>query len=125
MIPATYNFSVVRGTSGPTQGLVFRLKATEEDGSLVNIPYEDVRLSIYKRTTLLLRATLSGGEIVENDIAEAELAWVPTTDDTRVIPVGLNKCQYELEVWNAGTQVVYLIGGITGIGGINDDEEVS
>jgi hypothetical protein len=124
MIPATYNFSVVRGTSGPTQGLVFRLKAT--DGlNLVNIPYEDVRLSIYKKKTLLLRATLSGGEIVENDIAEAELAWVPTTDDTRVIPVGVNKCQYELEVWNAGTQVVYMLGSITGIGGINDDEEVS
>lgn len=124
MTPATYDFTVVRGTSGPTQGLVVRLKAQDGD-SLVNIPYEDVRLSIYKRTTLILRATLSGGKIVETDIAEAELAWVPTVDDTRLIPVGVNKCQYELEVWNAGTQIVYMLGSITGVGGINDDEEVS
>lgn len=123
MTPATYDFSVVRGTSGPTQGLVVRLKAQDGD-NLVNIPYEDVRLSIYKRKDLLLRATLSNGQIVENDIAEAEVAWVPTVDDTRLIPVGA-KARYELEVWNAGAQVVYLLGTVTGIGGLNDDEEVS
>jgi hypothetical protein len=124
MTPATYDFTVVRGTSGPTQGLVVRLKAQDGD-NLVNIPYEDVRLSIYKRNTLILRATLSGGKIVETNIGEAELAWVPTTDDTRLIPEGVNKSRYELEVWNAGTQIVYMMGSITGLGGINDDEEVS
>jgi hypothetical protein len=125
MIPAKYDFTVVRGTSGPTQGLTFRLKATDALGNLVNISYEDVRLSIYKRKDLILRASLNNGQIVVNDIAEAELAWVPTYDDTRLIPEGLNKSHYELEVWNAGTQVVYMMGNITGLGGINDDEEVS
>jgi hypothetical protein len=124
MTPATYDFTVVRGTSGPTQGLVFRLKA-QSGANLVNIPYEDVRLSIYKRNTLILRATLSGGKIVETNIGEAELAWVPTVEETRLVPEGVAKSRYELEIWNAGTQIVYLLGTITGLGGINDDEEVS
>lgn len=121
MTPATYDFTIVRGTQGPTQGLVFRLKAND-DGDLVNIPFEDVRLSIYKRKTLLLRATLENGLLVVSDVDEAEITWTPTTDDTRLIPIGA-KAQYELEVWNGDTEIVYMLGTITGLGGINDDED--
>lgn len=121
MTPATYDFSVVRGSSGPTQGLKFRLKAKDGD-DLVNITYENVRLSIYKRKELILRVSLDEGSIVETNPSEAELAWVPTTAQTRLIPEGENKSHYELEVWNADTEIVYMLGQITGIGGINDDE---
>lgn len=121
MIPATHNFSVMRGTSGPTQGIVVRLKAQDGD-DLVNIPYEDVRLSIYKRSELLLRATFANGMLVESDIGEAEITWQPTAEETRLIPIGA-KATYELEVWNGGYEIVYMLGTITGIGGINDDIE--
>jgi hypothetical protein len=119
MLPATYDFTVVRGTSGPTQGLTVRLKA-QSGNVLVNIPYQDVRLSIYLRKVLLLRATLSGGQLVESNLAEAEINWPMTVDISRQIPLGA-KASYELEVWNAGTQIVYMIGTITGLGGLNDD----
>ena len=132
MIPATHDFSVVRGTSGPTQGLKVRLKAntgTEEVPVLVNVSFEDVRLSIYQRSTLLFRGSVSSGHLIVTDVAEAEITWIPTPDETRLIPFTKDgatpKARYELEVWNAGTQLVYLLGKITGIGGINDDEEVS
>jgi hypothetical protein len=124
MTPATYNFSVVRGTSGPTQGLVVQLKA-QSGLSLVNIPYQDVRLSIYdpKGRTLILRASLSGGSLIESDLANAEITWAPTAAQTRLIPIG-DKASYELEVRNAGTEIVYMLGTITGIGGLNDDEVI-
>jgi len=121
MIPATYDFSVVRGTAGPTQGLKFRLKAKNGE-TLENIPFEDVRLSIYQRKTLLLRATLQNGKLAISDPSQAEILWSPNTVDTRLIPVGA-KATYELEVWNGETEIVYMMGTITGIGGINDDQD--
>lgn len=121
MTPATYDLTIVRGTQGPTQGLVFRLKA-DDNGTYVNISFDDVRLSIYKRKTLLIRATLANGLLVVSDPTEAEITWTPTADDTRLIPVGA-KSQYELEVWNGDTEIVYMMGTITGLGGINDDED--
>jgi hypothetical protein len=122
MIPATYDFTIWRGTAGPTQGLKVQLKAYDTDGvTLVNIPYQDVRLSIYKRSTLIQRLTLSGGRLTESDIVNAEIEWAPTNEETRLIPKGA-KATYELEVWNGDTEIVYLTGTITGAGGINDDE---
>lgn len=123
MIPATYDFTIWRGTAGPTQGLRVQLKAFDTDGvTLINVPYEDVRLSIYKRSTLIQRLTLTNGRLVESDLANAEITWEATADETRLIPKGA-KATYELEVWNGTTEIVYMTGTITGAGGINDDQE--
>lgn len=127
MTPATYDFDVVRGTAGPTQGITFRLRAKDEGGEYVNIPYEDVRLSIYKRNTLLLRRAISDGGLVLVDPVTNEMSWRPTAEETRLIPKGPN-ASYELEVWNGEAEIVYMLGTINGIGGINDDiggDEVS
>jgi len=120
MIPAKYDLTIVRGTSGPTQGLIVRLKSKDAQGNLTNIPFDDVRLSIYQRTTKLLRPSLSEGGLTVSNATEAEITWAPSADDTRLIPEG-KKSRYELEVRNAGLEVVYMIGDITGMCDINDD----
>lgn len=120
MVPASYNFTVVRGSSGPTQGLKVRLKAKETDGSLSNIVFDDVRLSISSKGVLLLRATIGNAKLIVTDPTQAEVAWVPTAADTRLIPLG-QKSFYELEVRNGIYETVYMIGEIIGVGGLNDD----
>lgn len=127
MIPASYNFKVMRGTQGPTQGLVFRLRTLVSEGVYENIPYDDVRLSIYDKrgTTLLLRPTISNNGIIVVNAPDNTFAWNPTSDDTRLIPKGEQKAYYEIEVWYNDTQIVYMLGYIDGIGGSNDDEAAS
>ena len=89
------------------------------------MPYDNVRLSVYKRSELLIRATLDNSQLIESNPAEAEIEWIPTAAETRLIPKGA-KARYELEVWMSGYEIVYLLGTITGIGGLNDDiDEVS
>lgn len=125
MTPATYNFDVVRGTAGEGMGLVFRLKAG--DGT-TNIPYQDVRMSVYQKSTLLFRLALDNGDesFYESNAGEAEITWKPTAEQTRAIPNSDKGkvANYEIEVWNGpGTEAVYVLGQISGIGGINDDQE--
>jgi hypothetical protein len=120
MTPATFDFSVVRGAAGPGQGLKVQLKTKASDGTLSNIPFDDVRLSIYNRQTFLLRLTIGNGEIIVTDPTNAEVEWRPTTVESRLIPKGA-RATYELEVRNGSSEAVYLVGTITGIGGINDD----
>lgn len=125
MTPGIHNFSVVRGTSGPHNGLVFQLLAGTPPA---NLPYEDVRLSIYNRrgSQRFVRATLANGEMVVLDPAINKFAWSPSTQDTRAIPQGIaddgfGKAYYEIEVWNGEYETVYCRGYIEGIGGVNDD----
>ena len=120
MTPATWDFSVVRGSAGPGQGIKVQLKTKDSAGVLSNIPFDDVRLTIYNRQTYVLRATIGNGEIVVTDPVNAEVEWQPTTVETRLIPKGA-KATYELEVRNGASEIVYMVGTITGIGGINDD----
>lgn len=131
MIPATYNFSVVRGSAGPSQGLTLRLKnntGTAEAPVLENMDFDDVRLSIYDKPVasaakaLIVRPTIDTGEIVVTNPGEAEVSWVPTAEDTRKLLIG-PKNYYELEVRSSNDEIVYLLGVITGIGGLNDDIE--
>jgi len=129
MTPAQYDFSVVRGSAGPTQGLVFRLKAQSGD-TLVNIPYDDVVLSIYKGSpekpgANILRASLTNTKLIESNPSEAEITWVPDAEDTRLVPLG-EKSAYEIEVWNGTSEIVYMYGVVTGLlGGNSDEDEVS
>jgi hypothetical protein len=130
MTPATYNFDVVRGSSGQVNGLTVRLKTQDADGNLINMVFDDVRLSIYDKDvksttkTLLLRATFENGQMQFSDEYAAEVAWVPTAEETRSLKIGA-KNHYELEVRNGPEEVVYMLGVITGVGGLNDDETAS
>lgn len=120
MTPGQYDFSVVRGNSGPLAGLVVQLQSSEGQA----IPFVDVRLSIYKRNDLILRHTVSNGKLLVTDEYAGEITWSPEPSDTRLIPKGA-KATYELEVWNGLDELTYLFGTITGLLGINDDEDVS
>lgn len=124
MTPLQRDITVVRGNSGPKAGLIFRLQAGDP---LEPIPYEDIRLSVYDKrgTTEIVRATLGNGGIVVLDIPTGTLAWSPTADETRAIPKSSDgttpKATYELEVWNGGQELTYMMGGVIALGGINDD----
>jgi hypothetical protein len=130
MTPATYDFDVVRGSSGQSQGLTVALKTKLEDESLVNMEFDDVRLSIYDKKvqsetkTLLVRATLENGQMQIVDEYDGQVAWIPTAEETRLLKIGA-KNHYELEVRHGTEEVVYLLGVINGVGGLNDDEDVS
>ena len=130
MTPATYNFDVVRGSSGQINGLVVRLKTKDANDVLVNMQFDDVRLSIYDKDVksstkqLLVRATFENGQMQITDEYEGEVSWIPTAEETRLLKIGA-KNHYELEVRNGLEEVVYLLGVITGVGGLNDDEGAS
>lgn len=136
MTPATYDFDVVRGSSGATQGLIVRLKTKDLNDNIVTMLFDDVRLSIYDKPakssskTLLVRASISGdddvgfGALFVTDEYEGEVSWEPHAADTRALKIGA-KNHYELEVRHGTEEVVYLLGTITDVGGLNDDENAS
>lgn len=117
MTPGEYSFMMVRGTTSP---FVFRLKQDDGSGTMVPMPFDDVRLSIEIGATVLRKSTLEGGLTV-TDAAQAEITWTPTAEETRSLPSGGVACKYEVEVRKGAAQDVYLMGTITGIGGTNDD----
>jgi len=125
MTPSTYNFSVVRGTSAidtTHSPLVMRFKRGG-----IPIPFEDARLSVYSKHgdpehgALLFRASLLEGGLVETNEYEGEISWMATTEETRLLLVG-TKNYYEMELREDGNEQVYILGVISGIGGLNDDE---
>lgn len=120
MIPATYNWSIVRGTTSP---FTVRLQAGDP---LAAIPFTDVRLSItnLKGTSFIMRPSISDGRLNLLDVNTSEITWIPTPAESRAIPVGI-KAKYELEVWNGDSEIVYMMGTIEGVGGINDDQDAS
>ena len=130
MTPATYDFDVVRGSSGAFNGLVVRLKTRDENDNLINLQFDDVRLSIYDKAAssatreLLIRATFENGQMQLSDEYDAEVSWVPTAEETRTLKIG-EKNHYELEVRDGTEETVYMLGIINGIGGLNDDESAS
>lgn len=118
MLPANYDFTIVRGTSGANQGFV----AYIADSSLVPLSFDDARLSIWNKDELIMRlSTLDGTQgFTVTDVGSSQVTWAPSPAQSRQIPLG-SKATYELEVRANSTEVVYLQGGITGIGGLNDD----
>jgi hypothetical protein len=127
--PATYNFDLVRGSAATLReeaAIIFRYLVNG-----VAPAFADVRISVYDKSdeqkgTLILRTDLgvAQGHIVLTDEYSGEYAWLPTADQTRLLKVGA-KNFYEIEFRWAGNEVIPLRGTITGIGGINDDEDIS
>lgn len=122
--PATYNFKIVRGTAGPRVGFRFRLRTIVDPDPLTygNVPYQDVRLNVKKGNKLLFVVSVANGRLEETDALTNEFLWAPTQEESRSIPVGA-VASYEVEVWNGATiEEVFLMGTITGLGGVNDDQ---
>ncbi len=115
--PAQEDVTVVRGT---TDKWVYQFVTGDPEEA---IPLDDVRLTFYKSiTTPILRVTLSGGGFVSDGLTPPSYIWTPTPEQTRLIPKKENGCFYELEVWNGPSELVYVMGNVTGIGGGNDDD---
>lgn len=125
MLPATYDFTWVRGSTTPLR-LTFMVAG-------VAIPYDDIRLSVFKgkvlafRQSLLIDGASSGlpGTVKEN--ATGDVSFIPTAAQTRSLTQTANdgsigKNSYEVEVRNGADEEIYLLGTIAAIGGLNDDE---
>jgi len=125
MTPATHDFSVVRGSAAAAREfspLIFRVKSGSEA-----VPFDDIQLSVYSkksndvRGTFLFRCSVADGGLVETDEYSGEVAWFPTPEQTRTLLVGA-KNYYELELRDGASEFIFLLGTLTGIGGLNDDE---
>lgn len=129
MIPGTYDFTVVRGTTPP---FVIQLQAPAlpeyDPPEFEAIPFTDVHLTIAPGGGgTIYRKKLSDNDarFFVSDADLGEITWLPTPAETRALseskPGAPGKNKYELELWNGTEQAVYLIGTISAIGGINDD----
>ena len=120
MTPATHAFTVVRGTTDP---FIFRIKTADpgNPGSFIPMPLTDVRLTIKNGSDAPVTYSLDNGDFVLTNVATGEYTWTPTPADTRKFKAD-GKSTYELEVRNGPTfEMVYLVGTINGIGGLNED----
>lgn len=121
--PARYDITWVRGTTTP---LVFAIKRNG-----VPIPFDDVRLSVYKNKgkELAFRASYAEGDMAVIDAPNGLVKFTPTAAQTRSLTVSKDDItpmnRYELEYRDGPSEEVYLMGNIVGLGGINDDEEIS
>lgn len=122
--PAQYDITWVRGTTTP---LVFAIKRNG-----VPIPFDDIRLSVFKNKgkDLAFRASYADGTgIIVVDALQGLVKFTPSAAQTRSLTVSkddvtpMNK--YELEYRDGASEEVYLRGNVVGLGGINDDEEIS
>lgn len=123
--PATFDFTWVRGTTTP-----LRLSFKVDD---VAIAYDDIRLSVWKGKVLAFRLTLADNEQSSGDPgtvftnSPGDISFIPTAAQTRLLIQSANdgsigKNTYEVEVRNGLDEEVYILGTITAIGGLNDDE---
>lgn len=112
-------------TRGTTPQLVTRFKKQD-----VAIPFDDARLTVTTNGgSLLFRLTVEDGTAVITDPDNGEVTFYMTAAQTRKLAQsgadGAPKNKYEVEIRNGTDEQVYLAGGISGLGGINDDESVS
>jgi hypothetical protein len=120
--PAEFPLEWVRGTTTP---LIFAMKRNG-----VPLPFDDIRISVWinKGKQLGFRVTLSDGDITVLDPATGQCRWIPLASQTRMLTqtkaddIPLNK--YEIEYRYGTSEEVYLMGTVSGIGGINDDEDM-
>lgn len=121
MTPGRHDFEIVRGT---TQPLVFRLKVSDggDPPVLTNMPFDDVVLTIQPKnaTKIIVKLSDANPRFFVSNSGEAEITFRPTAAQSRTYPLG-DKTDYEVEVRKSGNEDVYLVGTITGTGGVNID----
>jgi hypothetical protein len=119
IIPAEYNFTLYRGGTAP---FAFRIK----DDTGAPLPFEDIIFTISKKTdkdgvTPILRKALTDDDPnFDVDDYSGVVTWIPTPAESRSLAVG-EKQKYEVELRIGQFQLIYLVGLITGAGGINSD----
>lgn len=128
------DFVWVRGTT-PRIGFRFRKVTSLPDVVPVTyeaIPFDDVRMTIYKGAKsgeLIARYSLEDGDFAITDVDEGQVEATLRAVDTRQLnesPIGGDpKNRYEVELRQGVIERVFVLGFITGIGGINDDEGIS
>ena len=122
MTPDIYDWDWVRGTTEP---IIMRFKLP--DGN--PIPFDDVRLRVYNGSTFLFMLSISEGGATVTDALTGEVTFQPTAAQTRqLVPSQIGspgKNKYEIELRNGASELVYVLGTISGIGGLNDDEVTS
>jgi hypothetical protein len=122
-----YDFRWVRGTTAP---LIVSFKIND-----VPIPYDDVRLSVWKGGVLAFRITLADNEDTAGAqnpgtvkvVSPGTFQFMPMAAQTRSLiktaDGAVGKNSYEIEIRNGEDEEVYLMGTIAAIGGLNDDED--
>lgn len=121
MTPDIYDFDWVRGTTEP---VIMRF---QQGGN--PLPFDDVRFRVYNGSTFLFMMSISGGGATLTDALTGEVTFQPTAAQTRSLVQSKidapRKNAYEVELRNGTSELVYVMGSIGGIGGLNDDEEIS
>ena len=116
-----YDFMWVRGTTLPL------IVSMQLSGS--PIPYDDIRLSVFKGKNLAFRLTLEDNEGTGPGTVEITgpgiFKFTPTADQTRSLAQtpndgSIGKNSYEVEIRDGVLEAVYLLGTIAAIGGLND-----
>jgi hypothetical protein len=116
--PGTFDFTIYRGTTDP-----FLFRISNDDGT---IPFTDIQLTISLKTDNEGAAPIVRKKLTDDDPNfdvddySGIVTWIPTPAESRAIPVG-DKAKYEVELRNGTSQLIYLIGEITALGGINAD----
>lgn len=117
--PSVYDFTWVRGTNVPVR-FTFTING-------VAVPYDDVRMTVSAGKNFLFRMSIAdgGGETT----ASGQVTFTPTPEQTRLLKESklgeTGKNNYEVELRDGASEKVYIMGTIIGLGGRNDDEEVS
>jgi hypothetical protein len=122
----TYDFMWVRGTTAP---FVVQMVINS-----VPIALDDIRLTVFKSggKTLAFRISLAANNVAGpggvQETAPGIFTFTPTAAQTRSLTETARgapgKNTYEVEVRNGTSENVYLLGVISAVGGINDDEGI-
>lgn len=119
--PQTFNIAWTRGT---TETFVVKF---QRNG--VAIPFSDARFTVNSGKKFLFRLSILEGGVEHTDVENGEITIRPSATQTRMLAQtkedDVARNQYEIELRNGAEENVYLMGTISGIGGINDDEEIS
>jgi hypothetical protein len=120
--PVTVDMDLWRGNNVPP--LVWSLIAEDENGADIPFPMTGSvwRLTVRVRSVRLFTKTSAVlGSGFAADQSTSDLTWTPSIEESRLVPLGA-LTTYEVERRIGGTQETWIIGTITGRGGINDDE---
>lgn len=119
MTPGEFDFTIVRGTTQP-----FAVRISIDD---VPIPNDAVIISIKTGATITHKSSADVDSGFTYDGMSGIATWIPTPAESRALKVTpdgeeVPPNSYEIELRNGSTQMVYLTGKITAIGGINNDD---
>lgn len=122
-MPAPQEFNI-EWTRGTTEVFVARFSLNG-----VALSFDDARFTVNAGKNLLFRLSIADGGVAHTDVETGEITITATPAQTRLLletkADGVARNKYEIELRNGTVEKVYLMGTISGIGGINDDEEIS